>query len=171
MSTADARLWEIVEQAAQAVTDGVTGRLEKKELVAELRERLADNSLMDHVRAVTLDRLAESLARGFGERRSPKPGRPSGMFHPRSILKLGDGKWIWMAEATDRDLIEWGRQSTKNLARVAVAEGARQAYVAERLEAFQTHPGWLLGRIEREVFNHVEIEDPPNSPDPDWDEA
>lgn len=170
MSTADARLWEMIEGAALAVTDESTGRFEKKEFVAELRDRLGDEDVMEHIRAVTLDKLAESLARGFGERRSPKPGRRAGMFHPQGILKLGDGKWIWMEYATDRDLIEWGRLSTRNLARVAIAEGGRQRYVAERLEAFEDHRGWKLGRIEREVFGFIETEDFLGDTEPDWDE-
>lgn len=174
MSTAHARMWELVEEAAKAVTDELTGRFDNKTLVDELRERLADEDLMEHVREVGRERLAKSLADGFVRSRNPKPGKPSGMFHPGAILPLGDGKRIWMEYATDRDLIEWGRQSSRNLARVATAEGSRQQYVAERLEAFETHRDWLLGRIEREVFGYVEVEDPPEYSDPDsdqeWDE-
>lgn len=170
MTTADARLWELVEEAAKAVTDELTGRFDNKTLIDELRERLADEDLMEHVRSVGMDRLARSLADGFVKRRNPKPGKPSGMFHPGAILPLGFGKRIWMEYATDRDLIEWARQSTKNLARVAAAEGSRQEYVADRLEAFQAHRDWLLGRIEREVFGYVAVEDPPDYSDPDEDE-
>jgi hypothetical protein len=95
------------------------------------------------------------------------------MFHPGAILPLGDGKRVWMEYATDRDLIEWARQSTKNLARVASAEGARQSYVAERLDAMSGHRDWLLGRVEREVFGYApDVEDPPDYSDqePDGDE-
>lgn len=171
MSTADARLWELVTQAARDVTDEITGRFDNKSLIDELRERLADEDLMDHVRDVSIDRLAKSLATGFVRKRNPKPGKPSGMFHPEAILPLGDGKRIWMEYATEGDLIEWARQSTKNLARVASAEGSRQAYVSERLDAFRAHRGWLLGRIEREVFGYVAVEDPPDYSDPEWDEG
>ena len=170
MSTADARLWELVTQAAKDVTDEVSGRFDNKSLIDELRDRLADEDLMEHVREVSLDRLAKGLATGFVRKRNPKPGKTSSMFHPDAILPLGDGKRIWMERATEGDLIEWARQSTKNLARVASAEGARQAYVSERLEAFRIHRGWPLGRIEREVFGYVTTEDPPEYSDPEWDE-
>lgn len=152
MSTADARMWQLVEDAAVAVTDDLTGRFENKRLVEEIRDRLADEDLMAHVREVSMERLAKSLAEGFVSRRNPKPGKPAGMFNPRAVLPLGDGIRVWMERATDGDLIKWALQSTKNLARVANAEGSRQEYVAERLDAFRDHSGWLLGRIEREVF-------------------
>lgn len=170
MSVAETRMWELVEAAARTVTDELTGRFENKHLVDEVRTRLSDDDLQVHVRAVAADRLAESLARSFVRSRNPKPGRPSGMFHPGAILSLGDGKRIWMEHANDRDLIEWGRLSTKNLARVATAEGSRQQYVAERLDAFLSHRDWLLGRIEREVFGYVDTEEPPEYVDPDEDD-
>lgn len=159
MSTADARLRELVVQAARAVTDQVTGRFDNKNLVDEIRARLADESVMGHVRDAGADLLAKSLATGFAKKRNPKPGKPSGMFHPEAILSLGDGKRIWMEYATDRDLIEWARQSTRNLARVANAEGDRQTYVADRLGVMRDHPGWLLGRVERELFDYAEESD------------
>lgn len=155
MTIADARMWELVEAAAREVTDEVTGRFEHKEFLDEIRARLADRELESHVRAVAEDKLARALATGFVRSRNPKPGKPSGMFHPGAILPLGDGKRIWMEHAGANDLIEWARLSTKNLARVATAEGSRQAYVAERLEAFLAHTGWHLGRIEREIFGYV----------------
>lgn len=160
-------MWELVEAAARTVTDELTGRFENKRLIDEVRARLSDDDVQAHVRAVATDKLAESLARSFVRSRNPKPGKPAGMFHPGAILSLGDGKRIWMEYANDRDLIEWGRLSTRNLARVATAEGGRQQYVAERLDAFQSHRDWLLGQIEREVFGYICTEDPPNYSDPD----
>lgn len=170
MSTADARLWELVTQAARHVTDEVTGRFDNKALVDELRGRLTDKDLMAHVREVSIDRLAKSLADGFVKKRNPKPGNPAGLFHPEAILPLGKGKRIWMEYATDKDLIEWARQSTRNLAQVASAEGARQKYVSERLDAFRMHREWKLGRIEREVFGYVDVEEPPDYSDLETDE-
>lgn len=171
MSTADTRLWELVEQAARAVTDESTGQFDNKSLIDEVKASLANEELPEHVRASSIDVLAKSLARGFVSKRNPRPGKPSGMFHPGAILPLGDGKRVWMEYATDRDLIEWARQSTKNLARVASAEGSRQSYVAERLDAMRSHRDWLLGRVEREVFGFTpDIEDPPDYSDPDEDE-
>lgn len=176
MSAADARMWEIVEAAAREVTDDATGRFESKELIGEIRARLASKDLEPHVRVVTLDRLAKSLADSFVKSRNPRPrlGKPKTLFNAGAILPLGDGKRIWMEYAGPNDLIEWARLSTKNLARVATAEGSRQAYVADRLEAFLSHAEWLLGKIEREVFGYVDepapvVEDEDDELDA-WDE-
>ncbi|MER5765649.1 hypothetical protein [Streptomyces sp. NPDC002082] len=158
----DARLWQIVEEAAAAVTDE-TGRFRKGDLEDELRTRFAHEDLEVHVRAAAADKLVQGLVRGFGERRSPKPRRQSGMFHPEGILKLGNGIWVWMDRATRNDLLEWGRLSTRNLARVATAELDRQRYVAERLDAFREHSGFdFLGELEKTVFGYIasEAEDP-----------
>ncbi|MFC9331297.1 hypothetical protein [Kitasatospora sp. NPDC057015] len=155
IDTADLRLWEIVEEAATKVTDD-TGRFRKSDLEAELRDRLAAEDLDVHVRSAAVDKLAGSLARGFGERRSPKPRKRSSMFHPQGILKLGSGVWVWMEHATPTDLLEWGRLSTKNLARVAIAEADRQDYVAERLDMFRIHTGFAhLGDLERAVYGYT----------------
>lgn len=170
VSTADARLWEMVAQAARDVTDEITGRFNHKEHIDAIRTRLTDDDLAPHVQDVSLDRLARSLATGFVSRRTPKPGKPEGMFHPEAVLPLGKGKRIWMDYAVEGDLIAWGLLSSQNLARVARAEGSRQQYVAERLEAFADHRGWNLGRIEREVFGYVDTDDEPDYSDPEWDE-
>ncbi|MEV7122865.1 hypothetical protein [Kitasatospora griseola] len=153
--TADLRLWQIVEDAAAHVTDQ-TGRFRRSDLEAELRERLAGEDLDVHVRSAAVGKLAGSLVRGFGDRRSPKPRRQIGMFHPQGILKLGGGVWVWMERATPTDLLEWGRLSTKNLAKVAVAEADRQEYVAERLNGFRLHTSLThLGELERAVYGYT----------------
>lgn len=170
VSTAEARLWEIVEEAAQSVTDEATGQFENKKLIAEIKAKVTSRDLPEHVRSETTDMLAKKLAEGFVRRRNPKPGKAATMFHPGAVLPLGDGKRVWMEYATDADLIEWARQSTKNLARVAAAEGSRQSYVAERLDAMRERPGWLLGQLEREVFGYEpDVEEPPFDEDDDID--
>ncbi|MFC9327927.1 hypothetical protein [Kitasatospora sp. NPDC057015] len=161
---ADIRLHEIVEEAARAVTDD-TGRFHKGAFEAEVRRRLSAEDLDLHVQAAAMDKLAHGLVRGWGERRSPNPRRKAGMFHPKGILKLGSGMWVWMDSATPTDLLEWGRLSSRNLARVAQAETVRQDYVAERLDAFRLHAGLLLGELERIVFGYVH--DPDADPDLD----
>lgn len=109
----------------------------------------------------------QGLVRGFGERRSPKLRQTSSMFHPRRILKLGNGIWVWMDRATVTDLLEWGRQSTKNVTRVKTADADRQSYVNERVDAFRDHAGLtLLGELERIVFGYA---DNPGTP-PDIDD-
>lgn len=171
MTTADTRLWELVEAAALDITDEQTGRFENKPFIEEIRARLGDEDLAAHVRAIGIDRLAKSLADGFVRRRNPKPGKPSGMFHPRAVLPLGKGVRVWMEQATDSDLISWALQSTRNLTRVASAEGARQKYAMERIDAFRTHVGWRLGQIERVVFGYPDDDEPVNDPgDDDWDD-
>lgn len=162
MSTAEARLWEIVEAAAMAVTDEATGRFENKDLIEEVRDRLDGETLSPHVRAATLDMQAKSLAAAFVSRRNPKPRNNGAMFHPGAILPLGDGKRVWMDSATDSDLLAWAHLSTANLSRVALAEGQRQKYAADRLEALRANPGQTLGWVEREVFGYIESE-------PDYD--
>ncbi|MFF2746443.1 hypothetical protein ACFVVA_12955 [Kitasatospora sp. NPDC058048] len=166
-TSAELRLWEIVEDAARAVTDE-TGRFRKGDLEVEVHKRISDAGLEAPVRSAALDKLVHGLVRGWGERRSPNPRRKSGMFHPQGILKLGSGIWVWMELATPTDLLEWGRLSTRNLARVARAEADRQDYVAERLDAFRIHSGLLLGQLERIVFGYVH--DPGANPDLDTDE-
>jgi hypothetical protein len=91
------------------------------------------------------------------------------MFHPQRILPLGSGMWVWMDLATPTDLIEWGRLSTRNLARVETAEADRQSYVDERVDAFRGHTGLvLLGELERIVFGYAD--DPGIPPDTEDDE-
>ncbi|MEV4093834.1 hypothetical protein [Streptosporangium saharense] len=168
------RLWAVVEDAAQAVTDPVTGRFENKALVEEIRARLADEQLAADLRAATADRLAEGLANGFVNSRNPRKRKHGTLFDPQAILPLGDGKRVWMNDATDTDLIEWARLSTRNLARVATAEGDRQAYVAERLQAWRDYRDWRLGRLEHEVFGYEPVvEDIPEGYDEpeEWDEG
>lgn len=163
MNARDLWVWSLVEKAALTVTDETTGQFDNNAFTAEVRSRLEAEDVSEEVRAVSVEMLAKSLASGFVRRRNPKPGKPSGMFDFGAILPLGKGKRVWMEYATDADLIEWARLSTKNLARVAAAEGARQAYVTERLDAMRDHSGWLLGRIERELFGFSEA-----NPQPDY---
>ncbi len=160
MKYGKARLWEVMEEAALAVTDPITGRFEQKIFVDELRGRLNDEDLPSHVRAASLDEAAERLASSFVEKRKPKPRTDGCMFHPSALLPLGHGKRVWMDQATDADVMTWAALETKNTARVLAAAGRRQKYAAERLDAMRDHPGWSLGRIEREIFNYVEESEP-----------
>lgn len=159
-SATESRLWHIVEEAAASVTDE-TGRFRKGEFTGALHASLTHDNLDPAVRDLVTVKSIQSLVRGFGERRSPKPRRRDGMFHPRGILKLGNGIWVWMEQATPTDLLEWGRLSTKNLVRVASAEFDRQGYVTERLNAFRVRPGLIhLGELERTVFGYLDGQEP-----------
>lgn len=159
MSIGDARLWELVEQAAQAVTD-VNGHWEQKPFVDEIRRLLDAEDLPVHVRAAGQDELAKRLGTSFVEKRKPKPDKSGSLFYPQSVLPLGKGKRVWMDLATDADIIAWAVLETDNTAKVLAAAGRRQAYAASRLDALRDNPGWLLGRVERELFGWIESEPP-----------
>ena len=78
-----ARLFTLVENAAKAVTDPVTGHFEAKAHTGEILARLNSDDLDPNVRAVTLEVLASDLASRFVNRRNPRP-RPAmtTMFDP-----------------------------------------------------------------------------------------
>ncbi|MGW2546811.1 hypothetical protein ACWC5I_39575 [Kitasatospora sp. NPDC001574] len=157
---ADLRLLEIVEEAAATVTDDI-GRLRKVAFEDEVYDQLMAEDLDARVRSAAVRKTAKALVRGFGDSRSPKPRKNAGMFHPRLVLKLGGGVWVWMDRATPTDLLEWGRLSTRNLARVAIAEADRQDYVAERLDMFRIHTGFAhLGELERAVYGYIDSDAP-----------
>ncbi|MFJ7423372.1 hypothetical protein ACIQXD_32920 [Streptomyces uncialis] len=120
-STADSRLQRIVEQSAEALTDA-DGRFHKRRLTDAVREQLTREDLDPRIRAAALDRLAQSLVTGFGEHRNPRRRRTGALFHPRDLVKLGTGVWVWMDRATDSDLLEWSRLSRRNRARVDLAD-------------------------------------------------
>ncbi|MFE0772192.1 hypothetical protein [Streptomyces sp. NPDC058861] len=153
---ADIRLQHIVEQSAVALTDSA-GRFNKRRLTGAVREKLAAEDLDPYIRAVALDKLAQSLVTGFGERRNPRQRQTGGLFHPQDIIKLGNGIWIWMDRATDSDLLEWRRLSRRNRARVDLADNEIQDYADERLDAFRSNTDVLyLGDLERAVFGWTE---------------
>ncbi|WUH90362.1 hypothetical protein OG900_09775 [Streptomyces sp. NBC_00433] len=154
-TTADLRLRQIVEQTALALTDA-EGRFHKRHLTDAVREQLAHADLDPHVHAAALDKLAESLVTGFGEHRNPRRRRTGTLFHPRDIVKLGNGTWVWMDRATDSDLLAWSRLSRRNRSRTDAADNEVQDYIDQRIDAFRSHPGLeLLGDLERIVFGYV----------------
>ncbi|MBT2509223.1 hypothetical protein J7I98_25740 [Streptomyces sp. ISL-98] len=158
-TTADLRLQHIVEKTAVALTD-TAGRFHKRHLTDAVREQLTREDLDPHIKAAALDKLAQSLVTGFGEHRNPRRRRTNGLFHPQDVIKLGNGIWIWMARATDSDLLEWRRLSRKNRVRVDLADNEVQDYTDERLDAFRAHTDVLyLEDLERVVFGWAEDHD------------
>lgn len=153
-------LWEFVEAAAAAVIpDTMTKQWEHKRFREETRNRLDDfDELPADVKDAALDLLAKHLTDRFVSRRKPRASEPDEMFHPSRVLPLGNGMRIWMADATASDLMAWAALEARNAARIMGAAGRRQEYVASRLTAMREHPGWSLGRIEREVFGYVLLE-------------
>ncbi|MFF9785089.1 hypothetical protein [Streptomyces nigrescens] len=151
-TTADIRLRHIVEQTAVDLTD-IDGRFHKHRLTDAVRDRLSRDDLDPHIKAAALDKLAQSLVTGFGEHRNPRRRRTGTLFHPRDIVKLGTGIWVWMDRATDSDLLEWSRLSRRNRVRVDLADSEVQDYVDQRIDAFRTHADVVyLGDLERTVF-------------------
>lgn len=153
----------LVEDAARAVTNDA-GHFQQKALVDKFRE-LFEAAAKDapHVREQGARDLAESYCGSWVTARKPKPGGEDGaLFHPGYVLPLGNGERVWMERATAADLIQWAALDSDNTARINAAAGRRQAYVAGRLTEFPTHPGWVLGDIERVVFGYVEVDDRPD---------
>jgi hypothetical protein len=169
VSNADTRLWEIIEQAARAVTDPDTGHFDQKAFVDELRARITADNVSPDVRAATLDETAKRLADSFVNRRKPKQRANGALFDPGAVLPLGDGKRVWMDTATAADLIAWAGLEAKNAARILAAAGRRQEYAADRLVSMRAHPGWLLGRVEREVYGWAEGDTPADYDEDDDD--
>ncbi|MFE0055311.1 hypothetical protein [Streptomyces sp. NPDC059003] len=155
-TTAEIRLQHIVEQTAVALTD-TDGRFRKRDLIDAVRDQLARGDLDPHIQAAAMERLAQSLVTAFGEHRNPRRRPTSSLFHPTDIVKLGNGIWVWMARATDSDLLEWKRLSRRNRARVDNADNEVQDYADERLDAFRAHRDVLyLLDLERVVFGWSE---------------
>lgn len=71
----------------------------------------------------------------------------------------GGGKRVLAEQATSADVITRAALEAKNTARTLAAAGRRQKCAAERLDAMRDHPGWSLGRIERELFANVDDSD------------
>ncbi|MEU5162310.1 hypothetical protein AB0G74_22265 [Streptomyces sp. NPDC020875] len=163
--TTNTRLQQIVEQCAIALTDA-DGRVSKRELTVAVREQLTSDDLDHHTKTAALGQLASSLVTGFGEQRNPRRRRADTLFHPRDLIKPGNGVWVWMDQATDSDLLAWSRLSRRNRARVDRADDEVQDYVDQRTDAFRTHTGIVrLIDLERAAFGWNDTDDEPEEPD------
>ncbi|WP_414169092.1 hypothetical protein ACMATS_24715 [Streptoverticillium reticulum] len=153
----DIRLRHIVEQSAVALTD-TDGRFRKNDLIEAVHERLARGELDPHLMAAALKKLAQSSVTGWAEERNPRQWQHTGrFFHPRSVMKLGNGIWVWMGRSTDSDMVQWSRLSRKNRARVDRADDKIQDYSDEVLDAFRAHKHiTCLEDLERAVFGWSE---------------
>ena len=149
-------LREIALEAAVEVTTEI-GRLHKQDFHAAICERLSRQN-DPHLLAAAIDKAAQAMTRDFGERHNPRRHRRSGgLFHPRSMCKLGGGIWVWMEYATPTDLTEWGRVSSRNTVRTISAEAEKQQYILDRTDAFRAHPYIeQLGPLERAVFRFTQ---------------
>ncbi|WP_412078792.1 hypothetical protein ACLF6K_35890 [Streptomyces xanthophaeus] len=157
------RLRHLVETTALEITD-TDGRFRKRDLVDAVRSKLDHEDIGPETRAIALDKLAESAVTGFGDERKPRRRGPETLFHPDCILKLGNGIWIWMQDATDSDIVAWRRLSRRNRARVDRADDDLQDYSDERLDAYRVNKGIVrLIDLERHYFGWT-----PDQADPDF---
>ncbi|MFB7630507.1 hypothetical protein ACFC0M_06100 [Streptomyces sp. NPDC056149] len=154
---AEIHLRHIVEQSAVALTDA-DGRFHKRDLTVAVQEHLAHQHLDPHLQAAALEKLAHSAVTKWGEERNPRRWESTGrFFHPQSVMKLGNGIWVWMARATDSDMVQWRRLSRKNRARIDRADDEVQDYSDEVLNAYRAHRDIVyLEDLERVVFGWSE---------------
>ncbi len=101
-------------------------------------------------------KASQAVARDFGERRSPRRHRKTGgLYHPHSVLRLGQGIWVWMKDATPTDTTQWARISSRNAAQVVAAELEKQEYALDRTDAFRANPSCeRLSQLEETVFHY-----------------
>lgn len=141
----------VLEVARRITTD--TGRIHIDELQRELVKELAGN---EDLLPMALAKGCQGLIRDMGDRHSPRRRRTSdGLYHPDSVLKLGNGIWVWMKDATPTDMTQWGRVCSRNALRTLTAEAETQQYIADRTDAFRAHPGHeRLASLEEAVFHY-----------------
>ncbi len=150
--SSDPVLRKIALEAAQQVTTDI-GRIHQDELLDALCERLAPRK---ELLGLVIKKAGQALMRDLGERYSPRRHRTTnGMYHPESIMKLGNGIWVWMKNSTFTDMTEWGRISARNFVRTATAEAHKQEYVSSRSDAYRQNPHCKqLAPLEETVFGY-----------------
>ncbi|EGX58828.1 hypothetical protein SZN_15818 [Streptomyces zinciresistens K42] len=150
--TSDPVLRKIALEAAQQVTTD-TGRIYQDELLEALCERLAPRK---ELLGLVIKKAGQAMMRDLGERHSPRRHRTTdGLYHPKSIMKLGNGIWVWMKDSTATDMTEWGRISSRNFVRTATAEAHKQDYVGSRSDAYRENPHCeRLSMLEESVFGY-----------------
>ncbi|WP_432012646.1 hypothetical protein [Streptomyces cucumeris] len=141
----------VLEVARRITTD--RGRIHTDELHSELAKELAQR---EDLLPMALAKGCQGLIRDMGDRHSPRRHRKSGgLYHPDSVLKLGNGIWVWMKDATPTDITQWGRVCSRNAVRILTSEAETQQYIADRTDAFRAHPGFeRLASLEQAVFHY-----------------
>ncbi|MGZ2361575.1 hypothetical protein LRE75_33670 [Streptomyces sp. 372A] len=141
----------VLEVARRITTD--RGRIHTEELQRELAKELASNK---DLLPLALTKGCQGLVRDMGARHSPRRRRTSGgLYHPDSVLKLGNGIWVWMKDATPTDITQWGRICSRNAVHILTSEAENQQYVADRTDAFRDHPEiQRLASLEEAVFHY-----------------
>ncbi|MCZ4101293.1 MULTISPECIES: hypothetical protein [unclassified Streptomyces] len=125
----DAVLRKLALEAAEEVTDA-NGRINLAEFHAALDGRIRQ---VPELYDGAMYKATQSVARDFAERRSPRRHRKTGgLYHPKSIFRLGRGIWVWMKDATPTDTTQWASVSSRNTVRVIAAEAEKQQYALDR---------------------------------------
>lgn len=161
--SSDPQLRELALEAAQHVTSDI-GRMHKDDVLDDLCRRIRER---EDLQGAVLKKAAQSLMRDLGERRSPRRNRRTGgLYHPDSIIKLGNGIWVWMRRTTPTDMSQWGLISSRNTVRTITAAAETQQYIFDRTDAFRAHPGISsLHTLEEAVFHYQQG----TLDDADWD--
>ncbi len=148
----DPALRKIVLAAAEEVTSDI-GRIDTADLRSAVCDRLRHD---EDLREAANYKAAQAMIRDFGERRSPRRHRKTGgLYHPRSMLKLGKGIWVWMKDATPTDTAQWALVSSRNSVRIISAEADKQQYALDRTDAFRENPSCIrLSHLEETVFHY-----------------
>lgn len=149
MSRADMRLNNIIEAAAQAVTDE-EGRFEVKAVRDELRMRLANAD--PHVQAALNERQIKTLVTGFRRSRQPKVKDGRIEFNPFAAIPVADGVSVWMGKATPDDVRAWMRFDLDNVSKVLKKSAMKQDYGNARLDAWRANPTASLLELEKREF-------------------
>ncbi|WP_433549134.1 hypothetical protein ACQPZG_31780 [Streptomyces sp. CA-294286] len=142
----------ILEAAAQVTADN--GRISTEDFQVTLSALLRQSEEVHG--AAVYDKAAQAMVRDFGESRSPRRHcKTGGLYHPESILRLGNGIWVWMKDATPTDTTQWARVSSRNTVRVISAEAEKQRYALDRTDAFRENPSCeRLAQLEEVVFHY-----------------
>ncbi|NEB19670.1 hypothetical protein [Streptomyces coelicoflavus] len=148
----DHALRQLALEAAEQVTNDL-GRIHTADFQNALIERLRhDQGLSEAV----LYKASQALARDFGERRNPRRRRrDNGFYHPHSVMRLGQGIWVWMKDSTPTDMAQWALISSRNSVQVITAEADKQQYTLERTDAYRANPSIKrLSQLEETVFHY-----------------
>ncbi|WP_282697831.1 hypothetical protein [Streptomyces sp. CC208A] len=161
--SSDPHLRKLALEAAQYITNDA-GRMHKEDLLDDLCARIRERADLE---AAVVRKAALGLMRDLGERRSPRRNRRTGgLYHPDSIIKLGNGIWVWMKHTTPTDMTQWGLISSRNVVRTITAAAETQQYIHERTDAFRSHPGFSsLHPLEEALFQYPQG----TLDDADWD--
>ncbi|MEU8522394.1 hypothetical protein [Streptomyces sp. NPDC048577] len=161
--SSDPHLRKLALEAAQYITNDA-GRMSKEDLLDDLCARIRER---EDLEGAVVRKAAQGLMRDLGERRSPRRNKKTGgLYHPESIIKLGNGIWVWMKHTTPTDMTQWGLISSRNTVRTITAAADTQRYIHERTDAFRSNPGFSsLHPLEEAIFAYQQD----TLDDGDWD--